>query len=76
MMIIFTVAVIVAIVFVVRALWPRGPSQDQWRQPQGQQEPPPPHPHTQTPKEILQRRYASGEIDRDEYLEKLKDLGP
>jgi putative membrane protein len=27
-----------------------------------------------TPKETLQARYARGEIDRDEYLEKLRDL--
>ncbi len=28
----------------------------------------------ETPREIVQRRYASGEIDRDEYLQKLADL--
>lgn len=28
----------------------------------------------ETPREIVQRRYASGEIDRDEYLQKLEDL--
>ena len=28
-----------------------------------------------TPTEVLRQRYAKGEIDRDEYLEKLKDLG-
>jgi uncharacterized membrane protein len=26
------------------------------------------------PRDIVQRRYASGEIDREEYLQKLKDL--
>lgn len=26
--------------------------------------------------EILRRRYAAGEIERDEYLRKLDDLGP
>ena len=29
---------------------------------------------TETPREIVQRRYAAGEIDRDEYLQKLADL--
>lgn len=29
---------------------------------------------SETPKEIVQRRYAAGEIDRDEYLQKLADL--
>ena len=28
----------------------------------------------ETPRDIAQRRYASGEIDREEYLQKLKDL--
>ena len=41
---------------------------------------PPAHPAVQpppafeTPRDIVQRRYASGEIDRDEYLQKLADL--
>ncbi len=29
---------------------------------------------TETPREIVQRRYAAGEIDREEYLQKLADL--
>ncbi len=28
----------------------------------------------ETPREIVQRRYAAGEIDREEYLQKLADL--
>jgi uncharacterized membrane protein len=28
----------------------------------------------ESPRDIVQRRYASGEIDREEYLQKLKDL--
>ena len=28
----------------------------------------------ETPRDIVQRRYASGEIDREEYLQKLKDV--
>ncbi len=30
--------------------------------------------HTQTPREILQARYARGEITREQYQEMLKDL--
>jgi len=29
----------------------------------------------ETPEEILRRRYAAGEIDRDEYLRRHHDLG-
>ena len=36
-----------------------------WQQPSG----------SQTPREILQVRYARGEITREEYRETLKDLG-
>jgi putative membrane protein len=31
--------------------------------------------HRETPLEILQRRYASGDIGRDEYEQKRRDLG-
>jgi uncharacterized membrane protein len=34
----------------------------------------PPAAHAETPREIVQRRYAAGEIDREEYLQKLADL--
>ena len=27
------------------------------------------------PREIVRRRYAAGEIDRDEYLQKMRDVG-
>jgi putative membrane protein len=30
--------------------------------------------HAETPRDIVQRRYAKGEIDREEYLQKLADL--
>ncbi len=30
--------------------------------------------HTQTPREILQARYARGEITREQYQEMLKDI--
>jgi uncharacterized membrane protein len=35
---------------------------------------PAPQPAAETPREIVQRRYAAGEIDREEYLQKLADL--
>ena len=28
----------------------------------------------ETPRDVVQRRYANGEIDREEYLQKLKDV--
>ena len=31
--------------------------------------------HTQTPREILQARYARGEITREQYQQMLSDLG-
>ena len=34
----------------------------------------PPASPAETPREIVQRRYASGDIDREEYLQKLADL--
>jgi putative membrane protein len=33
------------------------------------------YPEEKTPLEVLKERYARGEIDREEYLEKKKDLG-
>lgn len=67
-MIVFVAAVVVAVVFLVRYL----------AQPQGGQQPAQtallPGSARETPREILQRRYASGEIERDEYLQKLGDL--
>ncbi len=33
-----------------------------------------PAPGAETPRDIVQRRYASGDIDREEYLQKLADL--
>jgi len=32
-------------------------------------------PLPESPRDILKRRYASGEIEREEYLQKLADLG-
>jgi putative membrane protein len=67
-MIIFVVAIIVAIVYLVRYLGqPGGTSAAAgvW-QPQVNA--------LEAPKDILKRRYAAGEIERDEYLQKLGDL--
>ncbi len=33
------------------------------------------HPHMSSARAILEERYAKGEIDRDEYLQKKQDLG-
>ena len=51
-----------ALVWIVRAVWDRGGER---KGPERQQE---------TPLEILQRRYARGEIDRAEFEEKRRDL--
>jgi putative membrane protein len=68
-MVVFVVAVIVAIVFVVRYLarTPGGTSYPAAAPPASTNLP-------ESPKDILKRRYAAGEIDRDEYLQKLGDL--
>jgi len=68
-MIVFVVAVIVAIVFLVRYLsqTPGGSSSPMAAPPTLTSAP-------ESPKDILKRRYAAGEIDRDEYLQKLGDL--
>jgi putative membrane protein len=36
--------------------------------------PPPSGPASETPEDILRRRYARGEIDREEYRQRLEDL--
>jgi putative membrane protein len=68
-MIVFVVAVVVAIVFLVRYLGQTtgGPSSPGAAQP-------PWTSSLESPRDILKRRYAAGEIDRDEYLQKLGDL--
>lgn len=61
----FLVAVIVGIVFVVRALSASGAGGDRQV----------PARERETPEELVRRRYAAGEIDREEYEQKLRDLG-
>jgi putative membrane protein len=65
MSIAFLVALIVGIVLVVRAL-----SGGEMR---GDRQVPPRE--RETPEEIVRRRYAAGEIDREEYERLLRDLG-
>ena len=60
----FLVAVIVGIVFVVRALSASGTGGDHQVPPR----------ERETPEELVRRRYAAGEIDREEYEQKLSDL--
>ena len=68
-MIIFAVAVIVAVVFLIKSL-------SQTSSPSAGVTSPPPLQGSvpESPEDILKRRYAAGEIDRDEYLLRIGDL--
>jgi putative membrane protein len=61
-MTVFVVAIVVAVVFLLRGLTTGG------------QTPPRSPSEGPSPKDILKRRYAAGEIDREEYLQRLHDL--
>jgi putative membrane protein len=68
-MIVFVVAVIVAVVYLVRYFAQlSGSSSGAASAPTARGTLP------ESPKDILKRRYAAGEIDREEYLQKLGDL--
>ena len=67
LIIIAVIAVIVAAVFLVRYLRRAGG-------PSAAAVPPSSASGAESPKDILKRRYSAGEIDRDEYLQKLDDL--
>jgi len=70
LVVIAVIAVIVAIVFLVRYLsQASGGTSSEAAAP-----PPAPASGPESPKDILKRRYAAGEIDRDEYLQRLGDL--
>ena len=68
LIVIVAVAVIVAVVFLVRYLGRTGGTSSTAAIPPASATGP------ESPQEILKRRYAAGEIDRDEYLQKLGDL--
>ncbi len=63
-MAVFWIVLVVALAWIARVAWGRGASREG-----GPSRPP------ETPLDILQRRYARGEMDRAEYEEKRKDLG-
>lgn len=68
-MILVTVAVVLLVVYLVRqTATAAGGSQTQALPPSAAA------PAPDTPRDILKRRYANGEIDREEYLQKLSDL--
>jgi putative membrane protein len=69
LIVVVVIAVIVAIVFLVRYLGQThgGMSSMAAASPASTSGP-------ESPKDILKRRYAAGEIDRDEYLQRLGDL--
>lgn len=79
-MILVTVAIVLLVVFLVRqATHPAGSGAGTLL-PAPPATPPAPSatpPARETPREILKRRYASGEIDREDYLQRLSDVeGP
>ena len=75
-MIVFVAAIVVAVVFLVRYLsHPQGTGAEiQSQPPQQATGAPPTTAPVETPRDVVRRRYAAGEIDRDEYLQKLADL--
>ena len=68
-MIVFVAAVVVAVVFLVRYLGQQSSGSQAVAAASPAQVGAP-----EAPKDILKRRYAAGEIERDEYLQKLGDL--
>jgi putative membrane protein len=68
LVVIAAIAVIVAVVFLVRYLSRAGGTSSS-----AAVTPTPPS-GSESPKDILKRRYAAGEIDREEYLQRLGDL--
>ena len=68
-MIVFAVAIVIATVFLVRYL-----GQQSGGAPAAAENSPARVNAPESPKDILKRRYAAGEIEREEYLQKLGDL--
>ena len=80
--IVFWIVVVLLIVWAVRhwgagGAGQAGPPQPPAPPPSPLQTPPPPSQWTaaEDAVSVVKRRYAAGEIDRDEYLQKLSDLG-
>ena len=77
-MIVFVVAIVIAIVYFVRYFGQPQTTTAQALPPQVTAAPAaltaPTAPAADSPQEILKRRYAAGEIEREEYLQKLGDL--
>ena len=74
-MIVILVAVVLLIVYLVRSM----SNQQAQTQPPANYAAPPVQQSAElraveSAREIVQRRYANGEIEREEYLQKLKDL--
>jgi len=74
-MIVILVAVVLLVVYLVRSI----SNQRTQMHPPAYYAAPSAHPAAEqrtleSPRDIVQRRYAGGEIDREEYLQKLKDL--
>jgi putative membrane protein len=72
LMILFAVAIVVGVVFLIRALW--GPGAASVTAGAGVPRPAVRPPAPESPQDVLKRRYAAGEVDREEYLQRLKDL--
>ena len=73
-MIVVLVAVVLLVVYLVRSMT----NQQAQTHPPAYYAAPPAQPAEQraleSARDIVQRRYAAGEIEREEYLQKLKDL--
>lgn len=73
LMIVVVVAIVVAAIYLIRGAGSRGTAvHGPYASPPVA--PPGPQGGPGSPQDILKRRYAAGEIDRDEYLQKLEDL--
>jgi putative membrane protein len=73
-MALFWVAVIVLVVWAVRELAGRRPAHTGGLQTGGPTAPAGARTATETPLQILERRYANGEIEREEFLRRKEDL--
>ena len=72
--IVFVAAIVVAVVYLIRDMGQPQAAQTQALPPQQVVMAAPTPPAPESPQDILKRRYAAGEIDREEYLQKLGDL--